>query len=71
MLLITAVWLMFLLASSSITLLIAPVIGREFSVLVSVARTLAGIAIFGIWVYAWEKTAEFWLYRILLKEDEP
>ncbi|MEM1950319.1 MAG: hypothetical protein QXY50_07660 [Candidatus Caldarchaeum sp.] len=68
--LLTVVWLLFLLAASSIAFLVKPVLDMQSSsTLVSVVRTLAGMAVFGLWVYIWHKIAEIWLYKILLKRD--
>ncbi|MEM1942785.1 MAG: hypothetical protein QXO30_03830 [Candidatus Caldarchaeum sp.] len=68
--LVSVIWLMFLAASSLITLIIMPVVDMQSSTTMSAARTLAGMAVFGLWVYGWQKTAEFWLYKILLRADE-
>ncbi|MEM2095946.1 MAG: hypothetical protein QXX19_06995 [Candidatus Caldarchaeum sp.] len=68
--LVSIIWLMFLAASSLITLIIMPVVDMQSSTMMSAARTLAGMAVFGLWVYGWQKTAEFWFNKILLRADE-
>ncbi len=65
--LLTVVWLMFLLASSSIALVVKPMLEAQSPPLMSVARTLVGLAIFGLWIFAWGKITEKWLFKILLR----
>ncbi|MEM4303239.1 MAG: hypothetical protein QW470_02065 [Candidatus Caldarchaeum sp.] len=70
--LLTVVWLLFLLATSSIALLVRPVLDMQTpSTLLSVARTLAGLAVFGLWVFSWHKIAEYWLCKIMLRRGKP
>ncbi|MEM0349267.1 MAG: hypothetical protein QXD24_03695 [Candidatus Caldarchaeum sp.] len=67
--LVTVVWLLFLVASSSIAYIVFAVLdGSSTSVLVSAARTVVGVAVFIVWVVGWHRLTVFWLYRVLLGE---
>ncbi|BAJ49887.1 hypothetical protein CSUB_C0018 [Candidatus Caldarchaeum subterraneum] len=67
--LVTVVWLLFLAASSSIAYIVLAVLdGSAASVAVSVARTVAGVVVFLVWVVGWHRLTVFWLHRVLLGE---
>jgi|GEM_PF-1364944 len=66
--LVTVVWVLFLAASATISFLVLPVINNEVSsAAVSIVRVILGVAVFGLWVYVWQRIAELWLYRVLAR----
>jgi len=68
MVLVTVVWVLFLAASATISFLVLPVINNEVSsAAVSIVRVILGVAVFGLWVYVWQRIAELWLYRVLAR----
>lgn len=70
-LLLTIVWMLFLAASSTIALVVVPVLeGTDRGIFSSAARTLLGLVVFVAWVVGWQRLTEFWLYRILLRKRQ-
>ncbi|MEM3096837.1 MAG: hypothetical protein QW756_03810 [Nitrososphaerota archaeon] len=67
MALLTIIWILFLLVSSALGLLISTSL-EVSSPLGQLARIVAGVVIFVVWVIVWGKLVEVWFYRFMLGE---
>ncbi len=70
LILLTIIWALFLGVSVILSVLITPPEGQVAGdTFMSVARVLVGLFAFAVWVFAWERLTEFWLYKIMLRVE--
>jgi len=68
MVLLTIVWALFIIISIILSILLfSPDITTAPIGPISIIRIVSGTTAFILWVYAWKKLTEIWLYKILLR----
>lgn len=67
--LLVIVWAMLLLMLYFFAIVIVPIFSGESSFSASAIRLTVGGFVLLVWIVAWQKLAEFWLYDVLSGKD--